>query len=559
MRIKYHVGSVILICSLGGLALALGLARLQRGIENEVRELGPDSLAVQSAGRLQTLVGQWLLSCDLVLSGTGGTYLLEGSTQQAGEAVALIHDLQRFRLAAGEVSRLEVMNARIRRVDHLVAEAARTSGPDRLRRLNRYSAEVDAETEPLVADVSRLSGALGAGAAEAARLVEVQRARLRAATWLAGTLYAAVVFAVWRWTSLKMVRPLQTLTAAADRVAAGDLDVHLSTTSSDELGELVRTFEYMVANLRESTDSMRRYQSTLECAIAERTAALQATTNEATDLAQRAEQASAAKSAFLANMSHELRTPLNSIIGYSEMLVEDGVAELGASRAEDLERITKAGRHLLSLIDTILELSRIEAGQMRLRIEAFDAATLVESVVDIGQALARQNDIDLTAQGLEALGLMHSDRTKLRQILLNLVGNACKFNKRCQVEVQCRREQRAGRAWLVFDVRDDGVGIPQETLARLFRHFEQGDAGTTRRQGGTGLGLAISRRLAELLGGTLAVESAVAAGATFTLSVPAAAPAHAPSSLRVPDAADLDKGEERIEAPPEVVGLGAAS
>jgi signal transduction histidine kinase len=524
VRTKLHIATVILICSLGGLALALGLARALGDIEEDVRELGPDSVALKNVSHLQTLMGQWLLSCDLVLSGAGGTYLHEGARQQADEAATLLEDLAHLRLGATEAARLGAIERRIRRVEQLVHEAAFTSGPDLQGQLDHYVELVDQESVPLIAEISTLAMTLEERAAASIATVEGRRARLGVIGWVAGGLYTAMVIGVWRWTTLKLVRPLQALTRAADRVSRGDLTVDVPVTSSDEMGDLIRTFDHMVHSLRRSNEEIERNHQNLEATIAERTAALRATTNQARYLAERAEQASAAKSAFLANMSHELRTPLHAIIGYSEMLIEDGDGRHDGSTVEDLRRITKAGRHLLSLITSILELSKIEAGRLEVTIEPFDAGTLVASAVDIGQMLARDHQNTFTASGLEALGTMRSDRTKLRQVLLNLVGNACKFNTNCHIEIRCRRDGAEPDAWLEFQVRDEGVGIGVEDVKRLFEDFVQVDASTTRRHGGTGLGLAISRRLTELLGGTLTVESTLGTGSTFTVRVPADAP-----------------------------------
>jgi signal transduction histidine kinase len=520
VRIKYHIASIILICSTGGLALAIGLASALGGIERDVRELGPDSLALQNVSRLETLVGQWLLSCDLVLGGDA-TYLAEGARLQADEAAAVIADIGSSRLAAAEGDRLAALTRHVQQVQAWVAEAAFGTGPDRPRRLERYVEWVDRDSALLVAEISRLSATMKNQAAASIARLEGRRARLQVLTWIAGTLYAAIVIGVWRWTSQKMVRPLQALTGAASRISDGDLTVQVPAASSDETGELSRAFDQMVSSLRRSREQVESYQQNLETIIAERTAALQATTNRATYLAERAEQASAAKSAFLANMSHELRTPLNAIIGYSEMLTEEGDGNLDQTTLKDLRRITEAGRHLLGLITNVLELSKIEAGRMDVTAEEFDAGALVASVVDMGQMLATNRQNTLTASGADRLGSMRSDCTKLRQILLNLIGNACKFNDGSRIEVLCHRYGHGADAWLVFQVLDTGIGIRPEDVCRLFDDFVQVDSSPTRRHGGTGLGLAISRRLAELLGGTITVESTVGHGSTFTVRLPA--------------------------------------
>ena len=240
-----------------------------------------------------------------------------------------------------------------------------------------------------------------------------------------------------------------------------------------------------------------------------------------------ADAASRAKSLFLANMSHELRTPLNAIIGYSELLLEeaqDGGADQ-AGMATDLQKIHSAGRHLLGLINGMLDLSRIDAGQMDLQLSEAPVRPLLDEVLASVQTLADHNGNRLALQAAE-LGLVHTDVPKLRQMLLNLLGNAAKFTRQGQVWLRAAREQRGGHDWLVFEVQDTGIGMSPDQLARLFQPFAQADESTTRAFGGTGLGLALTQRLARLLGGDISVRSQPGQGSSFTLRVPAAVDAH---------------------------------
>ncbi len=251
---------------------------------------------------------------------------------------------------------------------------------------------------------------------------------------------------------------------------------------------------------------------------------LSAAVAEAVHARAAAEEANLAKSAFVANMSHELRTPLNAILGYSEMLSEDARAQGASETAADLDRVTAAGRHLLALVTDVLDLSKIEAGRMDLHVETVDVAALVRHVVDTSGTLARAGGNDLSVDGLETLGTIRSDAVKLQQVLLNLVGNACKFTSQGRVHVGCRRERGEATDWVVIDITDTGIGMTPEQLTRLFGQFMQADSSTTRRFGGTGLGLAISQKLCVMLGGTIAVKSEFGAGSAFTVRVPACAP-----------------------------------
>jgi PAS domain S-box-containing protein len=233
-----------------------------------------------------------------------------------------------------------------------------------------------------------------------------------------------------------------------------------------------------------------------------------------------AEDASRAKSAFLANMSHELRTPLNAIIGYSEMLQE----ELGERSQEDLVpdvvKIHGAGKHLLRLINDILDVSKIEAGKMDLLPEVFDAAALVRDAASTIRRLVESQANTLHVRCDEGIGLMKADLTRVRQVLLNLLSNASKFTQGGRVSLEADRITMNGGAWVRFRVRDTGIGMSPEQLARLFKAFTQADVSTTRRYGGTGLGLVISRQLCQMMGGEVTVESEPGVGSTFTVLLP---------------------------------------
>ncbi len=249
-----------------------------------------------------------------------------------------------------------------------------------------------------------------------------------------------------------------------------------------------------------------------------------------------AEAANRAKSQFLANMSHELRTPLSAVIGYSEM-IEEEMQELGQTELlGDLRKINSNARHLLSLINDVLDLSKIEAERMTTYAEAFTVAGLVHDVAStVGSLVAQKSNTLLLDLGDEAeLGDMHTDQVKLRQCLLNLISNAAKFTENGRITLRVRRENGT----VVFDVTDSGIGMTAEQLGTLFERFTQADASTTRRFGGTGLGLAITRAFCRLLGGDATVRSALGEGSTFTIRLPAVLPEEAaPAEPERPDPA----------------------
>jgi signal transduction histidine kinase len=243
------------------------------------------------------------------------------------------------------------------------------------------------------------------------------------------------------------------------------------------------------------------------------------------------EAASQHKSQFLANMSHELRTPLNAIIGYSEMLQEEA-EEIGEEALiPDLQKVNAAGRHLLGLINDILDLSKIEAGRMDLFVEAFEVGGLVRDVEAIVKPLVAKNGNALVVTCPDDIGAMQADLTKVRQALFNLLSNAAKFTDHGTISLTVERESDG---WLSFAVSDTGIGMTDEQLGRLFEAFSQAEASTRSQYGGTGLGLAISRHFCRLMGGDLTVTSVYGQGSTFTVRLPA----------QVPDSAEHDPGRE---------------
>jgi signal transduction histidine kinase len=237
-----------------------------------------------------------------------------------------------------------------------------------------------------------------------------------------------------------------------------------------------------------------------------------------------AEQADQAKSRFLATMSHELRTPLNAIIGYTELL-QDEAAEQGVEDFKpDLEKILSSAKHLLALINDILDLSKIEAGKMQLSPETFGVAGVIADVTATARPLAEKNGNTLRVDQGDNIGTMTTDVTRVRQCLLNLLSNACKFTQKGTVKLTAHRINHQGRDWLQFAVTDSGIGMTPEQLQRLFQPFEQADASTTRKFGGTGLGLAITRKFCQMMGGDVHVTSEMGKGSTFTVQLPAEMP-----------------------------------
>jgi signal transduction histidine kinase/CheY-like chemotaxis protein len=291
----------------------------------------------------------------------------------------------------------------------------------------------------------------------------------------------------------------------------------------DEIGRLIDGFNTMLAEIQQRDAALQGANYELKSrtkALEDEVTHRKQTQEELLAAKRAAEDASRAKSAFLANMSHELRTPLNAIIGYSEM-VEEEIQDCGrVEKIEDVRKIHSAGKHLLALINDVLDLSKIEAGKMGLHLENFDVAGMIQDMVSTFQSTVAKNNNTLAIHLSEDLGQMRADITKVRQILFNLLSNACKFTERGTITLDVDRTENDGQPWIRFCVRDTGIGISPEQQENLFKEFTQADVSISRKYGGTGLGLSISHRFAHLMGGQIGVESEQGKGSAFTVGLP---------------------------------------
>jgi signal transduction histidine kinase/CheY-like chemotaxis protein len=282
-----------------------------------------------------------------------------------------------------------------------------------------------------------------------------------------------------------------------------DYSLRAEKRTDDEIGFLIDRFNGMLAQIEEHEKELQEVNEQL------------------VKSEQRARAGTQAKSHFLANMSHELRTPLNAIIGYSEMLQEEAQDSGQESFIPDLKKINRSGRHLLELINDVLDLSKIEAGKMELYLETFDISNLLEEVSTTVQLLVQKNSNVLEVRCPADLGAMRADMTKVRQSLFNLLSNASKFTKNGKITLEAARENLPTKGdWIVFRVSDTGIGMTPEQQERVFEAFSQADASTARDFGGTGLGLTITQTFCRMMGGDVALTSEPGKGTTFIIRLP---------------------------------------
>ena len=389
---------------------------------------------------------------------------------------------------------------------------------------------------PRVADkVERLKLAIKAEQDDLGPRAEA--ATTRALNFTVGISLAAIAFgSVAAWLiGFGVSRPIRSMARGMRELAEGNLDVEIEVEERadeiQEMSEAVQVFRSSMvrvrelaeeqrqaaAEVREARDALETLNQELELKVEERTAEL-AKAREAAETANRA------KSTFLANMSHELRTPMNAILGYSEMLMEEAEDDGNEGYIADLKKIHQSGGHLLSLINDVLDLAKIESGKMEALAEDFEVAGLIEEVGTTARPLMDKNENELLIECDAGIGTAHQDVTKLRQSLLNLLSNAAKFTHEGTVTLRAQRKPEAGGDWLVLAVQDTGIGIPVDKLDKVFDEFDQAEDSTTRNYGGTGLGLPISRRFCRMLGGELLVESQPGSGSTFTIRIPCILP-----------------------------------
>lgn len=346
--------------------------------------------------------------------------------------------------------------------------------------------------------------------------VEAVQSQIQNLIFMAAGVVIMVVLAFGVAVIFNFARPLGRLVQATEKVRSGNLDERVSEDRAmfrDEIDDLTTNFNAM-------TNTLSQLYGSLEQKVAERTDELSNALKELALRRDEALEASKTKSLFLANMSHELRTPLNAIIGYSEMLEEEAEDFGYEDIVPDLQKIQKAGTHLLALINDILDISKIEAGKIDMYTEDFNFEILLDEMTTTIHPLIQEKNNQLAIDLPEPIGVIHSDVTKMRQVVFNLLSNAAKFTEEGTITIKVEVEKLSDNEWLEISVTDTGIGMTPKQVATVFDEFTQADSSTTRKYGGTGLGLPISRHFTQMMGGDISVTSEAGVGSTFKVRVP---------------------------------------
>ncbi len=340
----------------------------------------------------------------------------------------------------------------------------------------------------------------------------------------------------------RITSPIRRLHEATQEISEGRLDQDIKIRTSGEIMELAHSFNHMLDRLRKYRREVKENQDTLEARVMTRTLELHEATEKAVVMAQHAEAANQAKSEFLANMSHELRTPLNAVIGFSEVLLDKHFGEINVTQEEYVEDILSSGRHLLALVQDILDLSKIEVGKMMLEPVEIDMQTLLCRSRTMVREKAMQHNIQLTLDATNVPDTMVADERKIKQVVFNLLANAVKFTPdggrvhihanivgRDSIEdhvpdlfndyvMSSLRDHH--ELFLKVSIEDNGIGIRNENLKKIFQPFQQVDASTSRKYGGTGLGLSMTKKLVEIHHGAIWAESELGQGSMFSFVIP---------------------------------------
>jgi len=495
LRIRHYVGTIVAACTIGGLLLAFELALLFQSLEHRAQEQRLGSSGVAEIVALRGTVEAWLRDARVAVGDRRRLEEAQGRLAELAVRIGKLSDAPETAPASEQLARLRD------ELENILEGATRvrgTPGADFFEEQRRYFlANLEGPVQRIWDDFDAATGVLDARFRVSIDELEAERS-LAWRTAVGSVLgYSGLVLLLWRWVAFRLLRPLRALTRAARHTLNSETTFQLEPDGPHEVRLLTESLSSLVHSLVGA-------RSHLEEKVKERT--------------QELERANRAKNEFLANMSHEIRTPMTAILGYAELCLALDIPETDRRRYAEI--IHANGEHLLSVINDILDVSKIEAGRMAVDstlCSPFDAVAEVRSLMEV-RAQSKGLSLQVELDGPVPV-LVRTDPTRLRQILINLVSNAIKFTEEGSIVLRFGIESVDAGEWLYFEVRDTGVGMSREQTDRIFQPFVQGDTSTTRRYGGSGLGLTISRTLARLLGGDLVCRSEEGIGSTFRVTI----------------------------------------
>jgi signal transduction histidine kinase/CheY-like chemotaxis protein len=497
-RLRLFIGTIVAACALGGLLLAFELAYLFQGIEGHNQELRA------SVGRLTALEAWGQSASAWLRSARAALEEVDRRGEVADQAEGLLVTLEKLedQCRPAFADELEGLRLKLDSALEGLRMAPDPALPGARAELEAVARAFDGDDEivglgeDVARDLDLIRAGLRAEVVDGTAALEERRDGLWRTVILSALGYGLIVLVLWRWLVRNLIQPLQTLTEEARLTLEGERELALVPAGPLEVRQLNESLTALVAGLVGARE-------TLEEKVALRTSEL--------------ERANRAKNEFLANMSHEIRTPMTAILGYAELCLAPEVTEEDERRY--IEIIHANGEHLLSVINDILDVSKIEAGQMTIEPTLCSPSEIVAEVQALMEVRASARGLALEIEAGEVPEVVRTDPTRLRQILLNLVTNAIKFTEQGRVVIRHGLEAGAAGQRLVFEVRDTGMGMSPGELERVFQPFVQADTSTTRRFGGSGLGLTISRTLARMMGGDLTCSSTEGAGSSFRVEI----------------------------------------
>jgi signal transduction histidine kinase/ActR/RegA family two-component response regulator len=515
MRIGSHIAVRIAGLALAGAGLLLVGRNAAVTVIDTSNELKSDAQQLEQLRRLEDNTRFLLFTGDLVLTGES-TYISALATAQAESVKRQLTELEASPLSRGSEEACALILDQLDKILAAIIEAATVDGEERDLAIAELDQDFQAGSVALTDGLDQLSTGLREVAEERRIAADSERREMKIRSWSSAAAFLALLLVGWRQMSFTIERPIRQLAGRAieAREHGRFEDPERGPTEVRELG----------ARLTELIEAQQRAREELEVQVEARTGELQ--------------EALAARAAFLANTSHELRTPMNAILGFAALVGDEAVSE--ADRSEFTSNIQESAQHLLELIEDVLDLSKIDAGHVGLRSLPVSPRAILKQVSSMLRPAASSKGLSFDARCDQSVpDAVRLDASRFRQILVNLVNNAIKFTDEGSIEILVSWAEGE----LLTRVSDTGIGIASSKIEAIFESFEQADTSDTRAYGGTGLGLAICRKLADLMGGSVEVESEVGAGSVFTVRLQAPASTTPAARVRVPSPRPSAPGE----------------